>query len=278
MWDNQSITQVGPLGGGDRETVVLPPKIGGFLDAFSPSNIHPLVRKLDNVFILSDEERSAVSRLPTQIANLRADQDIVRERDRPSRCCVILKGFACSYKITSEGKRQIFSFSITGDMPDLQSLHLRILDNSLGTITPCMVGFIQHEALRELCESYPRIAGALWRDTLIEAAVFREWMVSIGRRDAYSRIAHLFCELLTRMRVAGLAVDGTCECPITQTEIADALGLTTVHVNRTLRDLREAGLVAFDGRVLKVLEWDGLREAGGFDPIYLHIKTEEAAA
>src|SRR6195952_4964068 len=106
------------------------------VDAISPLEINPLIRKLDSIFILSDEEKGAVASLPMQVAHLRADQDIVRERDRPSRCCVILDGFACSYKVTVEGKRQILAFHIAGDIPDLQSLHLRVLDNSLGTITP----------------------------------------------------------------------------------------------------------------------------------------------
>src|SRR4051794_14144402 len=208
------------------------------MDAISPSEINPLIRKLDSVSILSDEERGAVSRLPMHMRDLKADQDIVRERDRPSQCCVMLDGFACSYKVTAEGKRQILAFHIAGDVPDLQSLHLKVLDNSLATISPCRVGFIQHEHLLHLCERYPRITGALWRGTLVDAAVFREWMTSIGRRPAYSRIAHLFCEMVVRMRAAGLVRECPCQIAFTQNEIGDALGLTTVHVNRTLKQLR----------------------------------------
>jgi CRP-like cAMP-binding protein len=248
------------------------------VDALSPLEINPLIRKLDSIYILSDEEKGAVASLPMQIANLRADQDIVRERDRPSRCCVMLDGFGCSYKVTFEGKRQIQAFHIAGDVPDLQSLHLRVMDNSLGTITPCRVAFIQHEPLLHLCERYPRITGALWRGTLVEAAVFREWMTSIGQREAFARITHLFCEILVRMRAVGLVRDHTCDFPLTQTEIGDALGITTVHVNRMLKEIREAGLATLSDRVLKVLDWEGLKEAGEFDPTYLHLETDQAAA
>jgi CRP-like cAMP-binding protein len=248
------------------------------LSAHSPFEINPLIRKLDSIFTLSDEERGAVASLPMQAVNLRTDQDIVSERDRPSRCCAMLDGFTCSYKLTAEGKRQILAFHVAGDIPDLQSLHLPVLDNSIGTITPCRVGFIKHEPLRQLCERYPRIAGALRRATLIEAAVLRERMTSIGRRNAFSRIAHLLCEIVVRMRAADLGRGRSCDFPVTQTEIGDALGITMVHVNRTLKEIREAGLATLNGGVLKVLDWDALKEAGAFDPTYLHLDADEAAA
>jgi CRP-like cAMP-binding protein len=248
------------------------------VEAQSLSENNPLIRKLDSIFTLSDEERGAVASLPMQIADLRTDQDIVRERDRPSRCCVMLTGFTCSYKVTVEGKRQILAFHVPGDIPDLQSLHLRVLDNSLGTITPCKVGFIQHEPLRHLCEQYPRITGALWRGTLIDAAIFREWMTSIGRREAFARITHLFCEIMVKMRAVGLARDHTCDFPVTQTEIGDALGVTTVHVNRTIKEIREAGLATLKDGVLTVLDWEALKHAGEFDPTYLHLEGARAAA
>jgi CRP-like cAMP-binding protein len=213
-----------------------------------------------------------------QIAEIKTDQDIVREGDRPSRCCLILEGFACTYQLTGEGKRQIMAFHIPGDIPDLQSLHLRVLDNGLATITRAKAGFIQHEALRDLCLRFPRITSALWRETLIDAAVFRAWMANIGRRDGLSRIAHVLCELVVRMKAVGLARDHECEFPITQTELADALGLTPVHVNRVLQDLRAAQLITLKGGVLSVLDWDRLKDVGDFDPTYLHLEREQAAA
>jgi CRP-like cAMP-binding protein len=238
------------------------------------SNSHPPIRKLESIFTLTDEERDALVSLPMQVADLKADQDVVREGDRPSRSFVLLEGFACTYKVTGEGKRQIMAFHISGDLPDLQSLHLKVLDNSVGTITPCKVGFIRHETLHDLCGRYPRITSALWRQTLIDAAVFREWMASIGQREAYGRIAHLLCELVVRMRSVGLAQDHTCDVPITQAELGDALGLSTVHINRVLQELRGDGLIRLVGGTLTVLNWDGLKEVGDFDPTYLHLEQE----
>ncbi len=245
----------------------------------SQPDAHALVHKLESIttFALSEDEKAALAALPTQVTDLGADQDITREGDRPSRCGVLLEGFACTYKETRDGKRQIMALHIPGDIPDLQSLHLGTLDNSIGTITPCKVGFVQHAALRELCHGYPRIADAFWRVTLIDAAVFREWMLSNGRREAHDRMAHLLCELVTRLRAVGLAQDYACELPVTQVELGDATSLSPVHVNRTLQELRGAGLITLQGGKLRVNDWEGLKEAAGFDPAYLHLERPEAA-
>jgi CRP-like cAMP-binding protein len=238
----------------------------------------PVIRKLESILKLTDEERSAVLRLPIQVAALKADQDIVREGDVPSRCFAVLEGFACTFKLTGQGKRQILAFHIPGDIPDLQSLHVDVLDFSIGTITPCTVAFIQHVALHALCERQPRIAAAFWRETLIDASIFREWVTNVGRRQAYARLAHLLCEQVVRLTAVGLAQDHRCSLPMTQTELADATGMTTVHVNRTLQELRGNGLIELRGSSLQVLDWDRLREAGDFDPRYLHLKRRGAAA
>jgi CRP-like cAMP-binding protein len=226
----------------------------------------------ESFFTLDESERAALLNLPLQLTTLRADQDIVREGDRPTRSCALLEGFAATFKITPEGKRQITAFHIPGDIPDLQSLHLEVLDSSLGTLTPCRVGFTQHEALHDLCDRYPRIARALWRETLIDASIFREWTVNVGRREAYARIAHILCALMTRLRAVGLTKDHTCEIPITQIEFADAAGLSNVHVNRVFQALRSDGLITLKGHTLKTLDWDQLQNAGEFDPTYLHLQ------
>ena len=237
---------------------------------------HPLVHKLESIADLAPEERQAVLDLPMRVQAIEADQDIVREGDRPSRCCLVLRGFTCRYKMTAPGKRQIMAFHIPGDIPDLQSLHLKVLDHSLGTITPCEVGFIRHEDVHDLVRRFPRIGDMLWRDTLIDAAIFREWMVGLGRREAYGRIAHLLCEVMTKLKAVGLADGVTCELPITQAELGDALGLSTVHVNRVLQDLRRENLISLNGGSLKVLDWKALKQRGEFDPTYLHLVKKEA--
>src|SRR5215216_7264814 len=247
------------------------------MDASFNATVDPLIRKLESIFTLSDDERQAIFDLPLQVVSLKADQDIVREGDRPTRSCALLEGFTAMFKVTAEGKRQITAFHIPGDIPDLQSLHLEVLDTSLSTLTPCKVGFIQHEALQDLCDRQPRIAKALWRETLVDAAIFREWTVNVGRREAYARIAHILCELMVRLQVVGLTQDHTAQIPITQNEFADATGLSNVHVNRVLQALRSDGLIVLRGNTFQVVDWDQLKQAGDFDPTYLHLHRRPAA-
>jgi CRP-like cAMP-binding protein len=245
------------------------------LDALHPHTF-ALIRKLDSIAPLAPEEKAAILRLPLRLHAVAADQDVVREGDRPSECCLIVEGFACRYNLTDEGKRQILSFHIAGDIPDLQSLHLDVMDHSLGTLVPSKLAFIQHDDLRTFLHSYPRLGDLFWRDTLIDAAVFRQWLVGMGRRSAHGRIAHLLCELLVRLRAVELVEDHVFHLPFTQAELGDALGLSTVHVNRVLQDLRGENLISLRGGTLHVLDWEGLRAAGEFDPTYLHLVKKEA--
>ncbi|MPR09065.1 Crp/Fnr family transcriptional regulator [Microvirga tunisiensis] len=207
-----------------------------------------MIRKLESIFTLSEDERHALQTLPMQVVAIKTDQAIAREGDSPSRACLILSGFAATYKMTGSGKRQIVSFNLPGDIPDLQSLHLKVIDNSISTISPCSVGFITHDDLRNICERYPRITAAFWRETLIDGAIFREWVLNVGRREAYTRMAHVLCELLTRLRAVGLVEDHACDLPITQGEF----GVSTVHVNRVLQQLRADGLIELTGDRLKI--------------------------
>jgi CRP-like cAMP-binding protein len=245
------------------------------LEAPRPHNL-ALIRKLESIARLAPEEKTALLHLPLRLASLAADRDIVREGDVPSQCCLIVEGFACRYQTTAEGKRQILSFHISGDIPDLQSLHLTVMDHSLATLVPSRLAFVQHDDLRAFMREHPHLGDLFWRETLVDAAVFRQWMVGLGRRSAHGRIAHLLCELLVRLRAIGLVEDHVFELPVTQAELGDALGLSTVHVNRVLQDLRGEHLIALHGGCLKVLDWDGLKAAGAFDPAYLHLVKREA--
>jgi CRP-like cAMP-binding protein len=236
-----------------------------------------LLRKLQSIPPLSEHETRHLLDLPLSVHELGADVDIVREGDRPSQCCLLLEGFTCRYKFTEAGKRQIFSFHTPGDIPDLQSLHLKVMDHSLKSITVSKVAFIPHDSIAKLTRECPRVADVLWRDTLIDAAVFREWMVGIGRRSAYTRIAHLMCEVFTRLRAVGLTNGYACEFPITQSEIGDSLGLSTVHVNRSLQEMRADGLVDLQCGTLTILDWDAFKKAGEFDSTYLHLRQKEDA-
>jgi CRP-like cAMP-binding protein len=242
----------------------------------SNPDIQPLIRKLETVVDLTQAERQALLGLPMTVRQLKADQDIIRDHDRPSQCCLIVEGFAFRYKIIGDG-RQILSWHIPGDIPDMQSLHLDLMDHSLATLVPSKVAFITHETVRGLIRAHPRIGDVFWRETLVDAGIFREWMAGLGRREAYGRMARMLCEFFLRMDAVGLRQDGNVyELPFTQAEMADALGLSTVHVNRTVQDLTANGLIQIKKGLAVVKDWDGLRQAGEFDPTYLHIRKMAA--
>jgi len=233
---------------------------------------NPLLRKLDSIADISDEEKQAILDLPAAVKVCEADVDIVREGECSTDCVLILNGFVCRYKIMPDGRRQIMGFYILGDIPDLQSLHLHVMDNSLVALVRSSIALIPRKSLRDMLRRHPDLSDVLWRDTLIETAMVREWLIGLGRRSAYQRIAHLLCELHVRLRAVGLARENGCELPITQTEFADALGLSTVHVNRVLQDLRRDGLIVLRGSMLEIPDWRALQDAGEFDPAYLHLK------
>jgi CRP-like cAMP-binding protein len=237
-----------------------------------------LLLKLESIAELSPEDKQALLALPLRVKDIPADTDIVSEGDRPSECCLVLDGFVCRYKITPGGKRQILSFHTPGDIPDLQSLYLKVMDHSLGTLVPTKVAFIPHQSMIDLTRRFPRLAAAFWRDTLIDAAIFREWIVNVGRRNAYQRIAHLICEMALRFKAVGLADDHTYDLPVTQEELGDATGLSLVHINRTLMSLRGDGLISWHRSTVTVLDWEGLKRAAEFDPAYLHQDRGRLAA
>ena len=150
--------------------------------------------------------------MPANVKVFETDTAIVRDGDRPSDCALILSGFVCRYKILPDGRRQIMGFYIPGDIPDLQSLHLHVLDNSLGTLVKSSIALIPHQSLRDMLRRYPNLSDILWRDTLIDAAIFREWMIGLGRRSAYQRMAHLLCELHVRMKALALSMRTALTC------------------------------------------------------------------
>ncbi len=204
--------------------------------------------------------------------------DLRRDDEHSSHCLLLLNGMVCRYRTMQDGQRQIMSFHFPGDILDLSGLLLGKLDHSIGTLTPVEVAPIAHATLLEWIEHHPRLGRMLWQDTLVDAAVFREWVVNVGRRSAYARTAHLLCEMATRLRAVGLAQEDTVSLAVTAVELADATGLSVVHVNRVLQELRAKRLVEPRGRALAVLDLDGLKHAGGFDPDYLHQRAVPAAA
>ncbi|HEX2560641.1 Crp/Fnr family transcriptional regulator [Phenylobacterium sp.] len=243
----------------------------------SASGYDRLLLKLESIADLSSEERAALRRLPIRVRDLSAGEDFVQDGDIPTESCLLLEGLACRYKLLEGGGRQILSFHIPGDIPDMQSLHLTRMDYSMSALGRSQVAYIPHASLRTLTREHPGLAEIFWRDTLVDAAIFREWMIGLGRRDAACRLAHLFCELMVKFRAVHLANNDKAPLPLTQVELSDALGLSPVHVNRVLQDLRGAGLIRFGHGVLEVLDWQGLVRAGDFDPCYLHLEEGLAA-
>jgi CRP-like cAMP-binding protein len=236
-----------------------------------------LLMKLESIAALEPEDFKAILALPLRVTEFPARHEMVQEGDKPSECCLLLSGWACRHKIIEGGKRQILAFHTPGDIPDLQSLHIRTMDHSLATLSVVRAAFIPHGSLQSLIQSFPRLASAFWRETLIDAAIFREWVVCHGRRTAYQHIAHLFCELRMRIFAVGLMENDSFEFPVTQSDLADASGLSPVHVNRTLMEMRKAKLISFRSSRLTIHDWEGLQRAAHFDPRYLHQDLWKAA-
>jgi CRP-like cAMP-binding protein len=174
----------------------------------------------------------------------------------------------------ASGRRQILSFHFSGDMPDLQSLYLRTMDHSLASVTAARVAFVPHEAVRALVHAHEGVANALSRLAVVAGSIFGEWIFNVGRRNARERIAHVICECFVRMRALGVATKSNFELPLTQLELSDATGLSQVHVNRTMRELRRLGLIESNGKVHGILDWEMLQETADFDPSYLHLRRQ----
>jgi len=244
----------------------------------SNSALHPLLRKLRQWRALDDADAAAVLALPHVVRAIGAGQVVVWDGDRPQSCCAILSGFAFRHKIASGGVRQILSVHMRGDLVDIHNAMLRVADHNVQMLTEGQIAMIPIDAVLALSAERPRVAEALWYETLVDGAIFREWIVNVGRRDARTRIAHLLCELALRQEQAGLGGRLDYEMPMTQEQIADATGLTAVHVNRMLMGLRTDGLIARTNRSITVADWAQLAAAGDFNPRYLHIPETVLAA
>lgn len=236
---------------------------------------HPLLSKFERSLVLTEAERQGITGLPLRQEVVRADRAILREGDRPKRSSLLVEGLACNAKITNGGKRQILAFHLPEDMPDLTSLHLEVRDSDTWALTDCTLAFMDHRDLDRFCDEHRRLAKFLWRSTLIDAAIHREWTMNVGAREGLSRVAHIFCELMLRMQSIGRASDGRCALPLTQEDLAEATGLSQVHVNRMIQELRGRELIAFTRGQLAIYDWDGLVEIAGFRTDYLHLPAED---
>lgn len=233
-------------------------------------NFDSVLNQLGRIADLSDEDRSALAKISRTEVRVPAGKNLVKEGTRPTECGILLEGFACRYKMTANGGRQIVSFHIRGEMLDLQHLLLRRADHDVQTITAATIAWVAGRDLIELVRARPSLGEALWKNTLIEASIFREWVLNVGRRNAKARIAHMLCEFLIRCEAAGLGSIGSCDLPMTQEQIGDATGLTSVHVNRMMRELAGDGVIERVGKKLRISNWARLKQEADFDSAYLH--------
>ena len=237
--------------------------------AFPSSN--PLIRKLSLFAQLSDSDRQTLNALFVPEEQFPADTDIISEGMLPRSVFAVKEGMAVRYRNLPDGGRQIMTFLIPGDLCDAHVFLLREMDHSLGTITPVRIAPISRADVLDLFVRRPRISAARWWSSLQEESMLREGIVSLGRRDARGRVAYLLCELLWRHAAVGFTNGDTFRLPLTQTELADTLGLTPVHVNRVLKELRERGLITINQRMLHLLDVAGLQSVAGFNKDYLHM-------
>jgi CRP-like cAMP-binding protein len=231
-----------------------------------------LSKHLSCIGELSKDDLAALLRIKGEIRTLAKGKEILSAGDVPHFTVVVLKGFLCRHSWKRDGTRQIYSFYIPTDAPCLETLHIDYMDNSLSAVVPSTVGVIPHSEMFRLMEDRPSLQALLWLETLIQAAVFREWLTRNSTLPAHSAMAHLFCEICVRAEAAGLVMANSCEMPTTQETLAQALGLTAVHVNRTLRLLRESRLVELKNGRLYINHFEKLADLGEFDPLYLHLR------
>jgi CRP-like cAMP-binding protein len=254
----------------DREQIVT--------NAPEGSSLEPMLKKLQYWHELDADDRAAVLALPHTTKTMEPSNYIVREYDRAEHACVLLSGFAFRHKIVAGGHRQIVSIHMKGEAVDLQNSLLGKADHSVQMLTAGKIACIPRGAINRLAFERPAIGRAMWIDTLVDGSIFREWIANVGRRNGPTRIAHLLCEVALRMKVAGLGELTQYELPMTQEQLADATGLTPVHVNRSFKALQSQGLIQrVSPRSIRIGDWKKLTAAGDFNSGYLHLKDGEPA-
>ena len=231
----------------------------------------PFIRKLEYAAALSERDRCALESAVSDVRDIPARRDIISQGEKPENVHVLVDGWACRYKLLPDGARQILAFLVPGDFCDLHIAILGEMDHSIATVLKCRVAYVPEKTINELTSKHDTLNRALWWATLVDEGTLREWLANMGRRPADQQLAHLFCELLVRLRAVGYADENSFEFPVTQDELADTLGLSQVHVNRMLQDLRADGRIVLEHRRLTVPDVDRLNAFAGFDPSYLHL-------
>jgi CRP-like cAMP-binding protein len=236
----------------------------------SDAIIAALIKRLQTSAGITDADFSEIRAIPITVRRYPAEEIVVSDGERATNCCLIAEGFCARGKTIPDGRRQILSLHIPGEIPDLMSLFLHVMDHDLFTLTPCTLGFIGHDTLQKLHRRRPHVAEIFWRDTLIDAAMFREWIVNVGQRSAPARLAHVMTEVRERLKVIGRTEGNSFEMPLTQEQIGEALGITAVHANRVIKQLRQDGTVDLHRGRVTVLNETKFQELADFDSRYLH--------
>jgi CRP-like cAMP-binding protein len=236
--------------------------------------INAFVRKLSGLADLAEDDVATLIASTSQVRQFAARRDLIREGDRPGPVFVVLSGWACRYKILPSGSRQVTSFMLPGDSCDLHIGILDEMDHSIQTITKASIATIPRTVMEDMLDRSPAIGRALYAAQLIDEATLRAWIVSMGRRSSVERVAHLMCELYLRLQGLTGMVSASVELPVSQLLLADALGMTPVHINRVLRGLREAGVMEISRRSLRITDPAGLVQVAGFDENYLHRRLK----
>lgn len=242
--------------------------------AIGPDRTSAVASKLEAFTRLSADDKAALVQISRNVRIVDARRDLVCEGDKPHFVHLVLDGWACRYKQLPDGKRQIVSMFLPGDFCDLNVYILKYIDHSIGAITRLKVATITPDEMSALTAERPRVTQALWWHELVSTAIQREWTLNLGQRSAYERLAHLLVELYIRLETVKRAWDGRCDFPLTQNDLADATGLTAVHVNRTLQELRRDQLIELDRKQLQILDLERLMEVSMFNPNYLHLDHE----
>lgn len=233
------------------------------------------LKKLRRRTEISSEEERAIREAVAEVRRLRADEIVVRTGEELNTSLMLLDGWMARSKDLESGERQVTELHVAGDFPDLHGYTLKRLDHDLLSLSDCRVAVVPHDRIRTAIDKFPRLGRVYWFATNVDAAIHRELGLSLGQRSAISRMAHLFCELYVRLSVVGRTRDDGYEFPLTQRELSECLGLTVVHANRTLQELRRRGLVELENRHLKIRDRRGLEGLAEFDPGYLYLDKHE---
>lgn len=236
--------------------------------------ITTLVEKLSLRDRISTEEIEALQKALEPPKMVAAGSDIVREHTRPLHSTLLISGFSARYSTLADGARQITEINVPGDFIDLHSLLMKQMDHGVVALTECVVAEAPHSGLIDITERHPHLGRLLWLDTIIDAAIHRQWLVAMGRRSGLGHLAHLVCELYLRLQAVGQTGDLTFDLPLTQAVLGDALGLSTVHVSRLISELRGEGVINWSGGRIDILDWRRLAEIAEFDPTYLRLQSD----